>query len=135
MLACHRHHNFFPLSSGGLKNDFGGHDNHHHNNIYYSAGGCMGVCAQKPGHQDMFYNNTCISSRAGVDYAGFQQGIGGPALPVMHDNRVYTPDGTASESGKSIAAWQAEGHDLGTTVGKTPSDAELIAMAKELLNM
>eukprot|EP00729_Bicosta_minor_P003139 gene3139-30522_t len=39
------------------------------------------------------------------------------------------------ESGKSIAAWQAEGHDLGTTVGKTPSDAELIAMAKELLNM
>ena len=58
-----------------------------------------------------------------------------PALPVMHDNRVYTPDGTASESGKSIAAWQAQGHDLGTTVQTTPTDAELIAMAKELLQM
>ena len=38
------HHNFFPLSGGGLKNDFGGHDNHHHNNIYYTMGGCMRVC-------------------------------------------------------------------------------------------
>jgi hypothetical protein len=60
------HHNFFPLSNGGLKNDFGGHDNHHYNNIYYTAGGCMGICGQLPGHEDAFYNNTCISSRPGA---------------------------------------------------------------------
>ena len=30
------------------------------------------------------------SSSAGSQYASFSQGIDGPALPVMHDNRVYT---------------------------------------------
>jgi hypothetical protein len=32
----------------------------------------------------------------------------------MHDNRVFTADGKATEAGKSIAQWQAQGHDLGT---------------------
>ena len=53
------HHNFFPFSAHGLKNDFGGHDNHHHDNMYINSGTCMGVCAQKPGHEDAFFNNTC----------------------------------------------------------------------------
>ena len=53
----------------------------------------------------------------------------------MHDNRVYTPDGKASESGKSIAEWQAQGHDLGTTVGTMPSDDEILAVARSLLQM
>eukprot|EP00040_Diaphanoeca_grandis_P029129 m.169705 g.169705 ORF g.169705 m.169705 type:complete len:918 (-) comp31584_c0_seq1:57-2810(-) len=129
------HHNVFAFASGGLKNDFGGHDNHHHNNIYYNSGGCMGVCAQLPGHEDAFYNNTCIINKASPQYAGFSAGIGGPAYPVMHDNKVLTLDGMATESGKSIAAWQNEGHDLGTTVGKLPSDDALITMARALLNM
>ena len=30
------HHNFFPFSEGGLKGDFGGHDNSHHHNLYSS---------------------------------------------------------------------------------------------------
>lgn len=128
------HHNFFPFSTGGLKNDFGG-DNHHHNNIYYNRGGCMGVCAQKPGHEDAFYNNTCIMTQAGGNYAGFQNGIGGTALPKMHDNRVFTPDGTAKEDGKTIESWQAKGHDLRTTVGKIPPDAEILAMARDVLQM
>ena len=129
------HHNFFPFSSGGLKNDFGGHDNHHHNNIYYVSSNCMGVCAQKPGHEDSFYNNTCIINNNSPEYARFSPGIGGPAFPVMHDNKVLTLDGLATESGKSISAWQAQGHDLATTVGKLPADAELIAMAKGVLQM
>ena len=55
------HHNFFPFSTGGLKNDFKGHDNSHHNNMYYNAGGCMGDgTTQSPGHEDSFFNNTCI---------------------------------------------------------------------------
>ena len=82
--------------------------------MYINKGGCMGVCAQKPGHEDAFYNNTCISVSASPQYASFSEGIGGPALPVMHDNRVFTADGKATEAGKSIAQWQAQGHDLGT---------------------
>jgi len=64
------HHNFFPFSVGGLKSDFGGHDNHQHNNLYINKGGCMGICAQKPGHEDAFYNNvrTVVSRRSGVSY-------------------------------------------------------------------
>eukprot|EP01048_Picozoa_sp_COSAG05_P014856 COSAG05_NODE_1722_length_4212_cov_4.878191_3_plen_97_part_00 len=95
----------------------------------------MGVCAQKPGHEDHFYNNTCVINKANPTYAGFSSGIGGPAMPVMHDNRVYTADGQAKESGKTVAQWQAQGHDLGTTVAKIPSDAELIAVAKGILEM
>ncbi len=56
-------------------------------------------------------------------------------MPVMHDNHVYTADGKATESGKAIASWQAQGHDVGTTVGPIPSDAELISIAKALLQM
>ena len=53
----------------------------------------------------------------------------------MHDNRVYTLDGKATESGKSISSWQAQGHDLGTTVGVIPSDDAIIAMARGVLQM
>jgi hypothetical protein len=53
----------------------------------------------------------------------------------MHDNRVYTLDGKATESGKSIAAWQAQGHDLGTTVGTIPPDDAILTLARSLLQM
>ena len=85
--------------------------------------------------QDMRYNLAVLYADVATIFAWRDVITFRPALPVMHDNRVYTPDGTASESGKSIAAWQAQGHDLGTTVQTTPTDAELIAMAKELLQM
>ena len=129
------HHNFFPFSSGGLKNDFGGHDNKQYGNMYINSGGCMSVCAQKPGHEDAFFNNTCVSVAKSPVYANFQPGIGGAAYPVMHDNRVYTADGKATEAGKTIEAWQALGHDVGTTVARLPSDDKLVAMARELLAM
>lgn len=49
----------------------------------------------------------------------------------MHDNRVYAPAGAAvGEQRKTIAAWQAQGHDLGTAVATLPADAEVIAMAR-----
>merc|ERR1712137_985785 len=129
----HTHHNFFPLSTGGLKNDFGGHDNHHHNNIYINDGGCMGVCAQKPGHEDAFYNNTCVSYKNNPMYAAFSKGIGGDAYPIMHDNRVYTLDGKATESAKEISWWQAQGVDVGTTVAKIPADEDIMKLARDIL--
>ena len=93
------------------------------------------AAAQKPGHEDHFYNNTCVINKADPQYAGFSTGIGGPALPVMHDNRVYTVDGRAKERGLTVTAWQALGHDLGTTVARIPPDAQLIAVAKSILGM
>lgn len=100
----------------------------------------MGICSQLPGHEDMFYNNTCILAEAGGSYASFSAGansggIAKPAMPIMHNNKVFTPDGTAKEAGKTIAAWQALGHDLGTVVAKTPSDDTMIAMARAVLKM
>lgn len=82
----------------------------------------------------------CILTEAGGNYASFSTGansggVAKPAMPIMHDNRVFTPDGTAKEAGKTIKQWQAEGHDLGTTVAKTPDDATIIKMAREVLQM
>ena len=55
--------------------------------------------------------------------------------PVMHDNRVFSPKGEATENGHSIAYWQAKGVDLRTTAGKIPSDEAVLAMAREVLGM
>ena len=131
----HTHHNYFPLSANGLKSDFGGHDNRHHDNVYYVSTSCVGVCAQKPGHTDAFYNNTCLINSAAPEYASFNPGIGGDAWPEMHDNRVYTLDGNASESGGSIASWQAQGVDVGTTIARMPPDDAIIAMGRAVLQM
>lgn len=87
------------------------------------------------GHEDAFYNNTCIIARADPSYASFSPGIGGPAVPVMHDNRIYTLDGKASESGKPIEYWQSQGHDLRTTVEAISPDVKIIQMAKSVLGM
>ena len=131
---------------------------------YYNKGGCVGICAQEPGHEDMFYSacarffshadpcadrlsawllradNSCMMVEAGGTYANFAQGansggVAKPAMPVMHDNRIFTPDGTAKEAGKTIKQWQAMGHDLGTTVEKLPSDEVVIQMARDVLKM
>ena len=96
----------------------------------------MAACAQKPGHEDAFYNNTCILPKS-TNYASYFEGIGGEAYPKMHDNRVYTKDGTATEGPKqeTIAQVQKEGRDLGTTVFTLPSDDEVIAMARAVLGL
>ena len=61
--------------------------------------------------------------------------IGGDAWPEMHDNRVYTLDGNASESGGSLASWQAQGVDVGTTIAGMPPDDAIIAMGRAVLQM
>ena len=125
------HHNFFPFSTGGLKNDFKGHDNSHHHNMYYNAGGCMGDgTTQSVGHEDSFFNNICIMN-VDRDYATWAQGD----KPIMHDNRVFSPEGKATENGHPIAFWQKEDHDLRTTAAKIPADNMVLAMAREVLGM
>ena len=126
------HHNFFPFSSAGLKNDFGGHDNHHHHNMYINDNTCMHINPQVPGHEDEFSNNTCVIFASNPVYANYDTEL---ARPIMTDNRVFTVDGKATESGLNVSAMQAQGFDLGTTVAVIPEDNEIIALARALLNL
>jgi len=98
------HNNFFVYGANGLKSDFEGHDNIHHNNIYaYVSGSCFGIGSFKQGHEDGFYNNTCIAKSYGHFDCTSEQ------LPTMHDNHLYLTSNVTDECGMSLAAWQAKG--------------------------
>lgn len=53
----------------------------------------------------------------------------GPGQTIVHDNHIYTSDGTASECGHSPP------QSPGTTVAKYPADAELIGWAAAKLGI
>ena len=62
------HHNLLA-NGGGLKGDFGGHDNYHHHNIYAGAGSA--IWADSPtlkGHELKFVNNTVLKAHGGDVY-------------------------------------------------------------------
>ena len=126
------HGNFFAYSGRGMKNDFGGHDNHHYNNIYAYVGTGFKINSQLDGHEDYFYNNTVVMTGKG-DYGN--PTCKGPGKTVLHDNHIYTSDGTVTECGMSLAQWQAQGNDPGTTAGKWPDDDVLVQMTRHLLSI
>ena len=78
-------------------------------------------------------NRFCDSVSANPNYANFQ--VPTDALPIMHDNRVYTLDGRATENGKDVSEWQAQGHDLGTVVAPMLADEVIVQMARDLLRI
>ena len=93
------------------------------------------------GHEDKFYNNKVVQMASGA-YAHFDctcftaTGARDQNCPQLHDNTVFTPDGTMGNvCGKTLAQLQAEGFDLGTAVSKWPSDDEMISWARELLSL
>ena len=124
--------NFFAYSGNGMKNDFGGHDNHHFNNIYAYVGRGFGICSQLKGHEDYFYNNTVVMGRDG-DYGN--PTCSGDGMTVVHDNKIYTPNGKVTECKMSLAEWQAKGNDKGTTAGKIPDDKVILDAASRLLGL
>ena len=131
------HGNFIAYSGthpqfGGMKNDFGGHDNHHYNNIYAYVINGFGINDQLSGHEDYFYNNTVVMTRDG-DYG--HGTCDGPGKTVVHDNRIYSPNGKITECKMSLSEWQAKGNDPGTTASKWPDDKELEGMGRWLLNI
>lgn len=126
------HGNFFVYSGNGMKNDFGGHDNHHFNNIYAYVGGGFRIVGQLKGHEDYFYNNTVVMTRDG-DYGN--PTCSGDGKTVVHDNKIYTPNGKVSECGMSLKEWQAKGNDPGTIAGKIPDDEVIIDGARFLLGL
>lgn len=130
------HHNVFVYGGNGLKSDFSGHDNRHHDNLYaFVNGDCMGVGSFLPGHEDEFSRNKCILQTDAKTYAGFD--CNSPSLPVMFNNTVMTPNGgPLSQCGMDLKAWQALGHDKGTTVAAWPDNwdgEEVLDWARGLL--
>merc|ERR1712137_1110440 len=113
----HTHDNFLVYGGQGQKADFGGHDNHHYDNIYAYVGQASIIldAATIDGHEHQFYGNKVVMTGTNVGRldCGTQK---------LHDNAYYTPDSSAKECGKSLAEWQADGHDIGSTVSVHPSD-------------
>jgi len=123
------HHNFLVYGGQGMKNDFGGHDNHHYSNVYAYVGRGLGVCSQRPGHEDRFYDNKLVVT--GNDVGGFA--CDGAAKTVVHDNEYFTASGSIAECKMSLPDWQKRGEDKGSTVAKLPADKEIIGWARKLL--
>ena len=124
------HDNVFVYGlNGGMKSDFGGHDNHHYNNIYVYVPAGFRICAQLKGHEDYFYNNAVVMTKDG-DYGNPK--CTGDGKTVVYNNKIYTPNGKVTECNMTLALWQALGNDPGTTATTTPQDSYLIMMIKEM---
>lgn len=123
--------NFFVYGGNGMKNDFGGHDNYHHDNIYAYVGQAIGFydAPMLDGHEDKFYNNKVVMT--GNNFGG--DTCTGTGATQVHDNSYYTPTGAMTECSKSLADWQSDGHDQGSSVAKTPADADIITWGKAKL--
>jgi len=129
-------YNFFVYGGRGLKSDFGGHDNRHVGNIYaYTGSPIDDQTSQIKGHEDHFTGNTLVIS--GTDAGRFPcNGTSPTNVPlVIGNNSYYTHTGHVSECGMDLAAWQAMGHDLGSTVSPLPSDQQIFSWAKAKLEI
>ena len=111
-----------------MKSDFGGHDNMWHGNVLAYVGNCWTVFSFK-GYNDGFFENQCV----------FRKGYGSDCKTnagfVSHDNHVFSKSGTEDVCGMPFKAYQAEGHDKGTTIAAWPSNAAVVAMGKKVLGM
>ena len=132
---------FISLSEGAayggnsLKTDFGGHSNFHHGNLdlFFSRG--FGIVGTLAGFADGYYDNYLYlgTTSASTPY-GDGQACTGPAKTIVQNNTVWVPQGTTvTECGTSIAAWQAQGGDPGTTVSTYPADSVVLAKARQIL--
>jgi hypothetical protein len=53
---------------------------------------------------------------------------------MFRDNSIYNPSGATSVCGMPLSKWQAEGHDIGTTVHKgIPADQTIFTWATKVL--
>ncbi len=137
------HHNVLLSSSYGaawggssLKSDFGGHDNSHHHNLdlFFHQG--FSIVDALPGHADAYHSNILYQMVDG-DYGTGQQCVGDSShgATIVFNNTIYSPTGTITECGVSLAAWQAQGHDAGTTAQVWPDDGIILDTARQLLGL
>lgn len=122
------HHNFMMYGDGGLKSDFAGHDNHHTFNIYAYTGMGISLCDQIAGHEDWYFGNKVVLSKAGASIGKYNcSKEPGNGRVVIHNNDIFTPDGHTN--------WTCGKPEPNSTVGFVPRADEVIGWAKELIGM
>ena len=130
----HTYSNVMVYGDNGLKSDFGGHDHVWEGNLLMYVGNCYGSGFDSfywgwPGYNDGFRNNTCVFRTSYASdchmHPSFESHFGA--------NSVYSADGTLTVCGTNFSDWQAQGHDVASTLGKWPADASLVEQAKKLL--
>ena len=122
------HDNFFVYADGGLKNDFGGHDNHHFRNVYAYTGKGINLCPQLVGHEDWFYDNKVVLTKANATLGTYDcHPTAGHGKVLIHDNALYTPDGAT--------AWVCGAPEPGSAVGFLPEAEAIMAWAKQRLGL
>jgi hypothetical protein len=125
----------------GFKMDYGGHGSTFHDNMVVTKSGggqCFDLAQFLPGLGDSYFNNTCVVQGTG---AGSSLGF----VPcdttevVMHDNLYYLSaykNASIQCSGTNVPLidmYAKDGLEKDSAAHPTPSDAELIAWAKQRL--
>ena len=133
------HDNVFISASSGaayggssLKSDFGGHDNFHHANVDLFWNDGYGICPQIEGHADGYYDNYLYLAKDGNYGSG---ACAAPGKTVVGGNTIWSPTGAITECGQTLAQWQAQGNDAGTTASAYPADSVVLAQVKKTLGM
>lgn len=103
---------------------------------------CFDVGQFVPGHGDGYYNNTCVvlgcRNPACVDKVTSVAQCD-PSIVTLHSNKYYTTNGNATVVCGGAAytvgsgALQAKGMEKGSTAGPIPTDEEIIAFARTLI--
>ncbi len=78
------------------------------------------------------YDNYLYQAKDG-NYGGGQDCS--PGGTTVGGNTVWTPTGSVTECGKSLAAYQATGGDPGTTAAAYPADSVVLGIAKQLMGL
>ena len=85
---------------------------------------------QVPNHPNKFCNNKVVMT--GSKVGNFEcQGSNVSSKTELYGNHYFTPTGAVSECGESLAKWQKEGNDKGSTVAKLPKDEEIIQWGRK----
>ncbi len=118
-----------PFSAG----DFGGHSNFHNFNLdlFWAEG--FGIVSQLAGFEDSYFGNYLWLVKDG-NYGGGQT-CSGAGQTIVGNNTVWSPTGALTECGTSLANWQSQGNDLGTTGSPFPADSVVLGIARQILGL
>ena len=94
-------------------------------------GTCLELVAFK-GYATIFANNSCVVRTP----AGYASDCGVDELfgHRVESNAIYSRRGALEVCGGPLAAWQASGHDTGTTLARWPDPERLVELMEEALS-
>ena len=84
------------------------------------------------GYEQRLIGNVLVSPRDGEYALPICSGRG---KTIMANNTIYSPTGNVSECGMTLAQWQAQGNDLGTTGSPFPDDSVVLGVARKILGL